>query len=88
MTTLDSKVRQVMKPKTRLEAIRHVAKGGTLNLEHVGVESTFTCNLSQHAFKRGKVRCIFVNVRPWGGSFGVVITPMQLMNYIRRNYPR
>jgi hypothetical protein len=73
---------------TRLEAMRHVAKGGTLNLLHEGIECTFSCNLSQHAFKRGKVRCIFVNVRPWGGSFGVIITPTQLKNYIKRNYPR
>lgn len=73
---------------TRREAMRHVRKGGILSLEHVGIESTFTANFSEHAFKRGKVRCVFHNVRPWGGSYGVVITPRQLLNYIRRNYLR
>lgn len=73
---------------TRLEAIRHVRKGKTLHLQHEGIESVYNCNISEHAFKPGKLRCIFVNVRPWGGMFGVIITPGQLMSYIKRNYKR
>jgi len=73
---------------TRLEAIRYIRTGKALSVVHEGIESTFRANISEHAFKPGKVRCIFVNVKPWGGMFGVVITPKQVLSYIKRNFPR
>jgi len=72
---------------TRLEAIRQVRKG-CLSTTHEGVETTFNANISEHPFKRGKVRLILVNVKPWGGSFGVIITPKQVLSYIRRHFKR
>ena len=73
---------------TRLDAIRHIRQGEILNLEHVGVESVFRTHVTHHPYIGNKVRCIFINVRPWGGRFGVDITPLQLLSYIKRNFVR
>lgn len=85
---------------TRLEAIRKIRKGETIEVlftpEEHGVSSSFMvsvhyldiCNFSRHKRRGhetiGPIHCLFFS----GAPFWIHITPKQLLGFIRRNYLR